>query len=615
MRISRLLFLGLIFVLVFAVIQPALPAAQPALAQAGTTATTVDQVNVRSIPGLNARILGTFPINTVLTVDGREDQLGNGGIWVYVTPTSGGTTGWVLSDYLAFPAGFDIESLPIVEASGQQSELGTGGTDTVGDGSYTAAAVNFRRGPALNASIIRTLASGTPVDAIGRNNAGTWVKVSVNGEEGWLYATLVYVPNGSSNLPVAEEIANEQTISVPDGGLPGSTLNPVNFRTAPSLSGGIITTLAAGTPVAFTARNGSNTWFKGQVNGQEGWLYYTLVAINGNSSDLPVEGEPPAAGGAPVGGSPGYSSANLRVYSYGAHVANFDHVGLMQYAGMSWAKVQVRYGRGADPGGACGTVNYAHSLGLRILIGLVGHAGDVTAGQSYFNDYANYAAGLAACGADAIEIWNEQNLDREWAAGHLDPYAYTQLLATSYNAIKGVNSGTIVISGALAPTGAEGAFGRDHVWNDNAYLAGMRDAGAYNYMDCLGAHYNEGIISPYATSGDPRGGYYTRYFYGMVGTYYNTIRRPICFTELGYLTPEGYGPLPGSFSWASDTTLAQQAQWVRDVVALGRSDSRVALIIIWNMNFLGYHGNDPMGGYALVRPDGSCPACDRLAGR
>ena len=612
MRISRLLFLSLIFVLAFAVIQPSLPTSQ-VVAQGSVTATTADQLNVRETPGLNATMLGAYPQGTVLNVEGREDQLGNGGIWVYTTPAGGGTTGWVLSDYLVFPAGFVIESLPVINATGQQSSSGAGGTSSVGDGSYTAAAVNFRLNPSLSGGIITTLAANTPVTVLGRNNAGNWVKVSANGQDGWLYATLVYVPNGVANLPVVEEASTTQIVNLPDGALPGSTTSAVNFRTGPSTGMSIITTLSAGTPVAFTARNGSNTWFKGEVNGQEGWLYYTLVSISGSASDLPIE-ETTTGGGGAVGGSPGYSSANLGIFSYGAHVANFDHVGLMQYSGMSWAKVQVRYGRGADPGGACNTVNFAHSQGMRILIGLVGHAGDVTGGQDYFNDYAGYAAGLAACGADAVEIWNEQNLDREWATGHLDPYAYTQLLATSYNAIKSVNSSTIVISGALAPTGAEGAFGRDRVWNDNAYLAGMRDAGAYSYMDCLGAHYNEGIISPYATSGDPRGGYYTRYFYGMVSTYYNTIRRPICFTELGYLTPEGYGPLPGGFSWASGTTLDQQATWVRDVIRLGRADSRVALIIIWNMNFLGYHGNDPMGGYAILRPDGSCPACDRLAG-
>ena len=42
-------------------------------------------------------------------------------------------------------------------------------------------------------------------------------------------------------------------------------------------------------------------------------------------------------------------------------------------------------------------------------------------------------------------------------------------------------------------------------------------------------------------------------FFGMVNTYWSITggQRPICFTELGYLTSEGYGPLPDFFAWAA----------------------------------------------------------------
>jgi hypothetical protein len=133
-------------------------------------------------------------------------------------------------------------------------------------------------------------------------------------------------------------------------------------------------------------------------------------------------------------------------------------------------------------------------------------------------------------------------------------------------------------------------------------------------MDCIGAHYNEGIVSPNQTSGDPRGDYYTRYFWGMVNTYSSAFggARPVCFTELGYVSPEGLGPLPGSFAWGSDTSVAEQAQWLASAVQLARSSGRVKLVIIWNVDF-SYYGADPMAGYAIIRPGGGCPACDALA--
>ena len=73
---------------------------------------------------------------------------------------------------------------------------------------------------------------------------------------------------------------------------------------------------------------------------------------------------------------------------------------------------------------------------------------------------------------------------------------YTRMLQKAYAAIKGANPSVMVISGAPAPTGAEGAFGTAAVWNDDRYVQGMAAAGAANYMDCIGIHYNEGIISP-----------------------------------------------------------------------------------------------------------------------
>jgi len=152
------------------------------------------------------------------------------------------------------------------------------------------------------------------------------------------------------------------------------------------------------------------------------------------------------------------------------------------------------------------------------------------------------------------------------------------------------------------------------VWNDDRYVQGMAAAGAAQFMDCIGAHYNEGIVSPNQTSGDPRGNYFTRYFWGMVNTYSSAFggARPICFTELGYLTPEGYGLLPEGFIWASDVSLAEQAQWLAQAVRLARNSGRVRLVIIWNVDFTNYD-NDPMAGYAIVRPGGACPACDALA--
>jgi hypothetical protein len=207
-------------------------------------------------------------------------------------------------------------------------------------------------------------------------------------------------------------------------------------------------------------------------------------------------------------------------------------------------------------------------------------------------------------------VWNEANLDREWPAGQISGGAYTELLRASYTAIKNANANVLVISGAPAPTGAESAFpGR--VVNDDNFIRQMAAAGAASVMDCVGVHYNEGILPPTARSGDPRGnsGYYTRYYPSMVSLYAGVFpSTPLCFTELGYLTGEGYGPLPTGFAWAANTSVQEQAEWLAEAVRLSRSDSRIRLLIVWNVDFTRFD-SDPQGGYAIIRPDGQCRAC------
>jgi hypothetical protein len=291
-------------------------------------------------------------------------------------------------------------------------------------------------------------------------------------------------------------------------------------------------------------------------------------------------------------------------------VSAFSAADQMKQAGMFWVKRQVKWTPGATASGDL--IADAHNKGFKILLSVLGNPGDISGGANY-DAYAAYVGELARLGADAIEVWNEMNIDREWPAGQISPASYTDLLRRAYTEIKAKNGGTLVITGAPAPTGAEGAFGLDHVWNDDRYLNGLAAAGAANYADCIGVHYNEGIISPTQNSGDPRDNYYTRYYAGMVAKYWSAFggARKLCFTEIGYLTPEGFGPLPGAFGWAGNTTLAQQAQWLGQAASLAKNSGQVRLMIVFNVDFTLY-GDDPQAGFAIIRPGGACPACESL---
>ena len=98
----------------------------------------------------------------------------------------------------------------------------------------------------------------------------------------------------------------------------------------------------------------------------------------------------------------------------------------------------------------------------------------------------------------------------------------------------------------------------------------------------------------------------------MVDAYRASFSKPLCFTEIGYLSPEGYGALPGGFAWAGNTSVAQHAAWLGQAKDLAASSGAVRLFIVWNVDFTQY-GSDPQGGYAIIRPGGGCPACAALA--
>lgn len=419
-----------------------------------------------------------------------------------------------------------------------------------------------------------------------------------------------------------------------------TTTDSVWLRSGPGTQWRRVLLVPPGTPFRVDGRSAGDYWLRGITpTGEIGFILTEYLAVAPDQVaalpyvlvDTPFtlqpppgaapQAAPPAADGAPVATPaplpPPAPAAGGPVtgFSYGGHVGDFSELAsnAMRRAGMTWIKRQWNYIRGQSPTELAGWINDAHARGFRILIGLVGEPGEVLQ-QGYFDEYARFAAGVAVLGADAIEVWNEPNLDREWPVGAIDPGLYTALLAAAYNAIKASNPNTFVISGAPAPTGFfQGCTGAG--CDDDRFIRGMAAAGAARYMDCLGIHYNEGILPPTQTSGDPRGnsGHYSRYYGSMVSTYWSAFNgaRPLCFTELGYLSPEGFGPLPPGFEWAANTSVAEQAQWLDQVVDMARQSGRVRILIIWNIDFANY-GADPMAGFAIIRPGGACPACDLL---
>ncbi len=100
---------------------------------------------------------------------------------------------------------------------------------------------------------------------------------------------------------------------------------------------------------------------------------------------------------------------------------------------------------------------------------------------------------MAAAGADAIEVWNEPNIDREWPNGQSQR---RELHAVARQSLQRDQGGQPRHDGDQRRPGADRLLGRGGCaadgCNDDVFLQQMAAAGAANYMDCIGAHHNCG---------------------------------------------------------------------------------------------------------------------------
>ncbi len=399
----------------------------------------------------------------------------------------------------------------------------------------------------------------------------------------------------ANNLASPDLIYADQFLEIPTA---GETPPPQPSPVAPTPAPGAAYTVQTGDTLSAIARRfGTTIAAIAQTNNiaNVNMIYVgQILQINGGGSNPPPSPLP---------------GAN---FALGGQSHNLSHKNTMAQAGMTWIKIQYKWTSGDDPALLQSRIREAHQNNFKILLSITGAAAYPPANSINFTAYVDFVAAVASLGPDAIEIWNEMNIDFEWPAGQINPAAYVNnMLSPAYNAIKRANPNVMVISGALAPTG----FDNDrNAWADDRYLAGMRAAGAASFADCIGVHHNAGATSPAVTVGHPGGSHYSWYFLPTLNLYHDAFggARQLCFTEIGYLSPEGFDSLPANFGWAANTSVSEQAQWLAEAVSLASNSGKVGLFIIFNVDFDTYSDIDPQAGYAIIRSDGTCPACAGL---
>ena len=413
----------------------------------------------------------------------------------------------------------------------------------------------------------------------------------------------------ANNIPNPNLIYVGQELVIPDatGGGTGGTGGGGTGDTGGGTAGSY-TVQAGDTLSRIAARFGTSVSAIAAANGisNPNYIYVGQVLIIPGAGGGGDTGDGGTGGG---GGGPGPIPTSFQL---GGQVTGLGNRERMNYAGMSWVKFQHKWRPGDNPSVLSGVISDAHNNGFKVLLSITGQPYPA-AGSIDYGAFTTFLRGVAGYGPDAIEIWNEMNIDFEWPAGEISPNSYvTNMLRPAYQAIKGVNANIMVITGALAPTGFDNGT---NAWADDRYIRGMASAGAASYADCIGVHHNAGATAPNATSGHPGGSHYSWYFLPTLNLYHGAFggARPVCFTELGYLSAEGFSGLPANFGWAAGTSVAEHAQWLGEAVRLAANSGKVSLLVVFNVDFTYYDaGGDPQAGYAMIRPGGSCPACDTL---
>ena len=280
-------------------------------------------------------------------------------------------------------------------------------------------------------------------------------------------------------------------------------------------------------------------------------------------------------------------------FELGGQVAyDFRHAALMQRAGMTWTRIEVTWRPGQSTSLAGREIERAQRAGFKVLVSVTG--GERRPDDIDYEAFVEFLSALARYGPDAVEVWSEPNAPDRWPQAEIDGGVYLRnMLAPAYNAIKAADRSIMVISGALRPMG-DGS--------ESVFYQQMAAAGAGNFLDCVGVRYLAGGAPPAENVGLQQ----------VWQQPVEALRKPVCFVAFGYLSAEGYGEMPPGYEWASGTTAADQAAWLADAVRLARNNPYTRLMIVWNVDYLTWRQEEPAAGYALIRPDGSCPACDAL---
>jgi len=117
----------------------------------------------------------------------------------------------------------------------------------------------------------------------------------------------------------------------------------------------------------------------------------------------------------------------------------------------------------------------------------------------HIDDFGNIVAAIAGRyrgKVTYIQLWNEPNLENEWAGSPVRPADYAAMLRVGAERVRAANPDAVVLAAALAPTIEPGPAGGYANMSDLLYIQGLYDAGAAPYFDVV-------TLNPYGLKYSP----------------------------------------------------------------------------------------------------------------
>ena len=211
-----------------------------------TEARTTEYVHLRSGPGTNYDSQGVLAEGTVLTVTDTSNSE-----W-YAVRTSGGTTGYIFSQYIAI-----------------------GGSDS-GSAAKTTEYVHLRSGPGTNYSSKGVIASGTAITVTDTSNSEWYAVRLSNGTTGYMFSEYISMSGGSSSSGSDSVPSTESTAA--------KVTEYVNVRSGPGTNYTSKTVIASGTSITVTDRSNSEWYAVKLSNGMTGYIFSQYIQLSNDSS-------------------------------------------------------------------------------------------------------------------------------------------------------------------------------------------------------------------------------------------------------------------------------------------------------------------------------------------